>query len=90
MEKENLLCLVIADYKYSCHKLLRVDEVPKTLLEIDLENHRWRNLGNQKWDNRTNWNKIGKPGHNYVRLVFDYTNFKHLKMAIEVAENLLR
>lgn len=90
MKKENLCCMVIGNDHYTEHTLLRVDEISKELLEIDLENQRWRNLENSKWKNRTNWNKIGESGYNYVRLVFDCTNFEHLKKAIQVAENLLR
>ena len=90
MKKENLLCLVIANDSYTKHNLLKVDDVPNQFLEIDFEHQRWRNLKSNKWNNPSAWEEIGKSGHNYVRLVFDCTNFEHLKKAIEVAENLLR
>jgi len=81
--RKNLYCLVVANSNHSALDLIHVNDY-QGKLEIDLENQRWKEIGD--------WKKIGKysSGCYQVRLVFDWTDFNHFKEALTVTADYHR
>ena len=81
MKKKNLCLLRVRNHNYAHLDLIKIDDAPKEL-EIDLDNRKWKEVHC--------WQNIGESGDGEIRLVFDWTNFEHIKKALEVTADFHR